>query len=201
MPTSPVTRPDPTRAAAVGLLAVLSGLGLWNALREVHGGGERAAQQLATATQLGYAVLGLTAAVVLLGRPRPWVRPVLWAWAVLLTTTGGLAPRVWGGQGPGAALAAAAATAVIAALALWLAGRAAPGPAASRADAIERRIVGFHQDELGDWVAELECGHGQHVRHDPPWQVREWVVTAEGRARFLGTTLRCRRCVEESGRR
>ena len=61
---------------------------------------------------------------------------------------------------------------------------------------IARRIVGYHRDELGDWVAELECGHGQHVRHDPPWQVREWVTTEEGRARHLGTTLDCVRCVE-----
>ena len=25
-------------------------------------------------------------------------------------------------------------------------------------------IVGFHLDEYGDWVADLRCGHGQHVR-------------------------------------
>jgi hypothetical protein len=64
---------------------------------------------------------------------------------------------------------------------------------------IPRRIVGYHLDELGDWVAELECGHGQHVRHDPPWQVREWVTSDECRAAHLGTTLRCVRCVEEEG--
>jgi hypothetical protein len=67
-------------------------------------------------------------------------------------------------------------------------------------DAIPRRIVGFHTDEEGHWVADLECGHGQHVRHDPPWQNRPWVITPEGRARFLGTALRCRKCVNE-GRR
>ena len=60
-----------------------------------------------------------------------------------------------------------------------------------------RAIEGFRQDEHGDWVAELRCGHGQHVRHDPPWQVREWVTTEEGRAKRLGTTLDCVRCVEE----
>src|SRR5689334_11185211 len=31
--------------------------------------------------------------------------------------------------------------------------------------------VGFHQDEQGVWVLELSCGHSQHVRHDPPWQL------------------------------
>jgi diadenosine tetraphosphate (Ap4A) HIT family hydrolase len=64
------------------------------------------------------------------------------------------------------------------------------GPAADPA----RRIAGFHTDDEGHWVAELECGHGQHVRHDPPWQLRPWVTTPEGRAGMLGTTLRCRRC-------
>ena len=55
--------------------------------------------------------------------------------------------------------------------------------------------MGYHQDEIGDWVAELECGHGQHVRHDPPWQVREWVTTEAGRAAQLGAVLYCVRCV------
>lgn len=58
----------------------------------------------------------------------------------------------------------------------------------------QRAIVGFHQDEESHWVADLACGHTQHVRHDPPWQNRPWVVTAEGRARFLGTTLGCLDC-------
>ena len=43
-------------------------------------------------------------------------------------------------------------------------------------------------------MADLECGHGQHVRHDPPWQLRPWVVTEEGRRRFLGTELVCVKC-------
>ena len=59
---------------------------------------------------------------------------------------------------------------------------------------IPRRIIGFHTDDVGDWVADLECGHTQHVRHDPPWQNRPWVVTPEGRERFLGTELRCVLC-------
>jgi hypothetical protein len=59
---------------------------------------------------------------------------------------------------------------------------------------IERRITGFRQDDEGHWVAELECGHSQHVRHDPPWQVREWVTTEAGRAGRIGSTLRCPVC-------
>jgi hypothetical protein len=34
---------------------------------------------------------------------------------------------------------------------------------------MKQKIVGFHQDEHADWVAELQCGHTQHVRHHPPW--------------------------------
>jgi len=59
---------------------------------------------------------------------------------------------------------------------------------------MERRITGFHQDDEGDWVAELECGHTQHVRHDPPWQVRDWVMTEQGRAGRVGTGLECGTC-------
>jgi len=59
---------------------------------------------------------------------------------------------------------------------------------------MNRRITGFHQDDEQHWVAELDCGHDQHVRHDPPWQLRPWVVSAERRAAALGTVLNCRKC-------
>lgn len=62
---------------------------------------------------------------------------------------------------------------------------------------VERRIVGFHQDEQGDWVADLECGHTQHVRHNPPWIERPWVITPQGRQRHLGMPLHCRTCDDE----
>ena len=63
---------------------------------------------------------------------------------------------------------------------------------------MRRAITGFEMDEEGHWVARLECGHGQHVRHDPPWMVREWVTTEEGRTSRLGSVLECKRCDEES---
>ena len=63
---------------------------------------------------------------------------------------------------------------------------------------MKQRIIGFHQDEHGDWVADLECGHGQHVRHTPPWSERPWVVTPQGREQKLGETLACKKCDEES---
>lgn len=59
---------------------------------------------------------------------------------------------------------------------------------------MERKIVGFHQDDERHWVAELECGHDQHVRHDPPWTSRPWVVTSAGRAEVLGQALNCKKC-------
>jgi tellurite methyltransferase len=59
---------------------------------------------------------------------------------------------------------------------------------------MERSITGYHQDEAADWVAELECGHNQHVRHRPPFQLRAWVLCPEGRAARLGTTLECSLC-------
>jgi len=59
---------------------------------------------------------------------------------------------------------------------------------------VERRIVGFRQDDVGDWVADLDCLHGQHVRHRPPFQPRPWVETATGRAEHVGTPLNCPLC-------
>jgi len=57
-------------------------------------------------------------------------------------------------------------------------------------------IIGFHKDDKGDWVADLQCGHTQHVRHDPPWQLRPWVETKEGRKSKLGMELNCKKCDE-----
>ncbi|RYZ06407.1 MAG: GNAT family N-acetyltransferase [Myxococcales bacterium] len=59
---------------------------------------------------------------------------------------------------------------------------------------MEQAIIGYHRDAEGDWVAELACGHGQHVRHKPPWTVRPWVTTEEGRQSKLGALLECKRC-------
>jgi tellurite methyltransferase len=57
-----------------------------------------------------------------------------------------------------------------------------------------RLIEGFHQDGVGDWVAELACLHSQHVRHRPPFQDRAWVETEEGRRARVGTDLDCPLC-------
>jgi tellurite resistance-related uncharacterized protein len=68
--------------------------------------------------------------------------------------------------------------------------------------ALERRlqpvpdclIAGFHRDADGVWVAQLDCGHAQHVRHAPPFQHADWVTTEQGRAQKLGRPLPCSLC-------
>ena len=57
-----------------------------------------------------------------------------------------------------------------------------------------RSISGFHADGVGDWVAELSCYHGQHIRHQPPFQDRGWVLEAAGRAAHVGTAIECALC-------
>jgi tellurite resistance-related uncharacterized protein len=55
-------------------------------------------------------------------------------------------------------------------------------------------MVGFTTDADGHWVALLDCGHRQHVRHAPPLIERPWVLTEDGRRARLGATLDCVRC-------
>ena len=59
---------------------------------------------------------------------------------------------------------------------------------------MKQPITGYHLDEENDWVAELVCGHSQHVRHDPPLVSRPWVVTEAGRESMLGFELECVKC-------
>lgn len=62
---------------------------------------------------------------------------------------------------------------------------------------MKQKITGFEKDDEGHWRAILECGHRQHVRHDPPLLSREWVLTPEGRNSRVGFELYCKRCDEE----
>ncbi|PSJ48306.1 DUF3565 domain-containing protein [Zobellella taiwanensis] len=59
---------------------------------------------------------------------------------------------------------------------------------------MEQAIAGYHRDEEGHWVAELRCGHFQHVRHQPPFINRPWVTSAAGRQAMLGMMLNCKKC-------
>lgn len=63
---------------------------------------------------------------------------------------------------------------------------------------MKQKIIDFHQDKEKHWVADLECGHKQHVRHDPPLVERLWVLSEEGRLNRLGQNLNCVVC-DESG--
>lgn len=63
---------------------------------------------------------------------------------------------------------------------------------------MERRIVAFRQDDEGHWIAELECGHERHVRHDPPWEKRPWVLDAAQREARIGSRLECGRCARDA---
>jgi hypothetical protein len=49
-----------------------------------------------------------------------------------------------------------------------------------RADA-PARLLDFHQDAQGHWVASLLRGHSQLLRHQPPWQNRPWVMATRQR--------------------
>jgi tellurite resistance-related uncharacterized protein len=50
------------------------------------------------------------------------------------------------------------------------------------------------QDDTGDWVAQLECFHRQHVRHNPPFRSAPWILDNLGRPQRVGTTLDCPLC-------
>ncbi|MCK6186175.1 DUF3565 domain-containing protein [Pseudomonas sp. EYE_354] len=57
-------------------------------------------------------------------------------------------------------------------------------------------IVGFHQDADKHWVAELSCGHTQHLRHQPPWQSRAWVLDPAQRQEKIGQPFNCGWCTQ-----
>ena len=59
---------------------------------------------------------------------------------------------------------------------------------------MKRAIVSFDRDEEQDWIVHLGCGHRQHMRHDPPFSDRAWVLTEAGRRSRLGAMCDCVRC-------
>lgn len=62
---------------------------------------------------------------------------------------------------------------------------------------MRQAIKDFNQDEHGDWIVELACGHVQHVRHNPPWQERPWVLKKESRQKMIGFKIECNACGDE----
>lgn len=63
---------------------------------------------------------------------------------------------------------------------------------------MKQKILAFDTDDEGHWRAELECGHFQHLRHDPPLTDRPWVLEAAERQKRIGIGLECRKCDEAS---
>jgi hypothetical protein len=61
-------------------------------------------------------------------------------------------------------------------------------------------ITGFYQDDDGDWVVRLSCGHTQHVRHRPPFMQRPWVITESGRQAQRGRPFECGWCRQARAR-
>ena len=61
---------------------------------------------------------------------------------------------------------------------------------------MQQPIVSFDLDDENHWFAYLACGHTQHVRHNPPWQNRPWVMTEERRNEKLEMMLECKLCDE-----
>ena len=59
------------------------------------------------------------------------------------------------------------------------------------------RLLDFRQDEHGDWLAVLSCGHTQHLRHQPPWQNRAWVLDAAQRQARIGERFSCGWCAAD----
>ncbi|MCL1137567.1 DUF3565 domain-containing protein [Shewanella pneumatophori] len=59
---------------------------------------------------------------------------------------------------------------------------------------MQQPIVSYHKDDEDHWVANLSCGHSQHVRHRPPWEIRNWVTSQQGRDAMLGYNLDCKLC-------
>jgi len=64
----------------------------------------------------------------------------------------------------------------------------------------DTKFAGFYQDELLDWVAELECCNCQHIRHKPPWIPRPKVQTPDGRGSQLTQSLNYALCDGEPNR-
>ena len=60
-----------------------------------------------------------------------------------------------------------------------------------------KAITGYHKDDENHWVAELQCGHCQHVRHQPPFINRPWVENKKTRTEMLGQQLNCIKCDDE----
>jgi tellurite resistance-related uncharacterized protein len=59
---------------------------------------------------------------------------------------------------------------------------------------MKRAITGFHLDRFQEWVADLECGHGVTMKHNPPYQSCSWIGSAVRRNEHVGDLQECVTC-------
>ena len=55
-------------------------------------------------------------------------------------------------------------------------------------------VLDLRQDQEQHWVAVLACGHTQHLRHQPPWQNRHWLLDPQQRNAIIGQPFVCGWC-------
>jgi hypothetical protein len=64
---------------------------------------------------------------------------------------------------------------------------------------VKRKIVGFHPDEVGAWVAVLEREHSRHMRHKPPGRTAPGCSRPKAASASLGSRSTTER-VTQKGR-
>lgn len=122
------------RIRLVAVTAVLLAA-VWFGVKEGFNGwsgAETRFQHVAAALQVSYGLLAV-ASLVALFRRHAWLRPIVIAWAVVVTLTGTVATVAWGGGPWIGGILAGAITAVVAGLVAWGAMRASftPTPGSS----------------------------------------------------------------------
>lgn len=60
---------------------------------------------------------------------------------------------------------------------------------------MHQAITGYSQDDEGHWMAKLDCGHHEQMRHDLPKANNAWVLTKAGRDDKVGVVLICSNCI------
>ena len=109
------------RALAAACLLIISALGTLNGVDELNSwGASTVLQQSVTISSLIYGVIGIAAGVGVLLRRR-WGYFLSLAWGVVLTYTGGMASHAYGETSAQLTAVAAAGTALIAGIVIWLA--------------------------------------------------------------------------------
>ena len=114
------------------VLLLVSGVSGVRNVRNEWSDADTSGRKAATGLELFHA-LAAWVALAALGARRPFARPAAYAWCALITATAGAAAAFWGEAGLFAALAAALATFLVCAFAIWLGLRRPDTPPAPEA--------------------------------------------------------------------